>query len=73
MIANSDLFYKVEVKKETPLDGRSSTSLRPTKRRWGEALTAEKMKKCVRVRPEVVAQLGFWNGLMRIIFGILSS
>jgi ATP-dependent DNA ligase len=29
------------------------------KARWGEALTAEKMKKCVWVRPEVVAQIGF--------------
>jgi ATP-dependent DNA ligase len=29
------------------------------KTRWGEALTAEKMKKCVWVRPEVVAQIEF--------------
>jgi DNA ligase D-like protein (predicted ligase) len=29
------------------------------KARWGEALTAEKMKTCVWVRPEVVAQLEF--------------
>ena len=29
------------------------------KARWGEALTAEKMKKCVWVRPEVVAQIEF--------------
>jgi len=29
------------------------------KARWGEALTAEKMKKCVWVRPEVVAVLEF--------------
>jgi ATP-dependent DNA ligase len=29
------------------------------KARWGEALNAEKMKKCVWVRPEVVAQLEF--------------
>jgi DNA ligase D-like protein (predicted ligase) len=29
------------------------------KARWGEALTAEMMKKCVWVRPEVVAQLEF--------------
>jgi bifunctional non-homologous end joining protein LigD len=27
--------------------------------RWGEALTAEKMKKCVWVRPEVVTQIEF--------------
>jgi DNA ligase D-like protein (predicted ligase) len=27
--------------------------------RWGESLTAEKMKKCVWVRPEVVAQIEF--------------
>jgi bifunctional non-homologous end joining protein LigD len=30
-----------------------------TKARWGEALTAEKMKKCVWVRPEIVAQIEF--------------
>jgi ATP-dependent DNA ligase len=29
------------------------------KARWGEALTAEKMKKCVWVRPEIVAQIEF--------------
>jgi DNA ligase D-like protein (predicted ligase) len=29
------------------------------KARWGEALTAEKMKKCVWVRPEFVAQVDF--------------
>jgi ATP-dependent DNA ligase len=29
------------------------------KARWGEALTAEKMKQCVWVRPEVVAQIEF--------------
>jgi len=29
------------------------------KARWGEALTAEKMKKCVRVEPTLVAQLEF--------------
>jgi DNA ligase D-like protein (predicted ligase) len=29
------------------------------KARWGEALTAEKMKKCFWVRPEVVAQIEF--------------
>jgi len=29
------------------------------KARWGEALTADKMKKCVWVRPEIVAQLEF--------------
>ena len=29
------------------------------KARWGEALTAEKMKRCVWVRPEVVAQIEF--------------
>jgi DNA ligase D-like protein (predicted ligase) len=27
--------------------------------RWGESLTAEKMKKCVWVRPEIVAQIEF--------------
>ena len=29
------------------------------KARWGEALTAEKMKKCIWVRPEIVAQVEF--------------
>jgi ATP-dependent DNA ligase len=29
------------------------------KARWGEALSAEKMKKCVWVRPELVAQIEF--------------
>jgi DNA ligase D-like protein (predicted ligase) len=29
------------------------------KPRWGEALTAEKMKKCVWVRPEIVVQIEF--------------
>jgi DNA ligase D-like protein (predicted ligase) len=29
------------------------------KARWGEALTAEKMKKCIWVRPEIVAQIEF--------------
>jgi DNA ligase D-like protein (predicted ligase) len=29
------------------------------KARWGEAMTAEKMKECVWVRPEVVAQIDF--------------
>ena len=29
------------------------------KARWGEALTAEKMKNCVWVRPEIVAQIEF--------------
>ena len=29
------------------------------KARWGEALTAEKMKQCVWVRPEIVAQIEF--------------
>src|SRR5262249_9681359 len=29
------------------------------KARWGEALTAEKMKKCTWVRPELVAQIEF--------------
>ena len=29
------------------------------KARWGEAMTAEKMKECVWVRPELVAQIDF--------------
>jgi DNA ligase D-like protein (predicted ligase) len=34
------------------------------KARWGEALTAEKMKKCVWVQPKVVSQISFleWTG-----------
>ena len=36
----------------------------PTAGRWGQGLTAEKMKECVWVRPEVVAQIQFleWTG-----------
>jgi ATP-dependent DNA ligase len=32
--------------------------------RWGQGLTAEKMKECVWVRPEVVARIDFleWTG-----------
>jgi bifunctional non-homologous end joining protein LigD len=32
--------------------------------RWGRGLTAEKMKECVWVRPEVVAEIQFleWTG-----------
>ena len=32
--------------------------------RWGQGLTAEKMKECVWLRPEVVAQIQFlqWTG-----------
>jgi ATP-dependent DNA ligase len=29
------------------------------KARWGEAMTTEKMKECVWVRPELVAQIEF--------------
>ena len=29
------------------------------KARWGQAMTAEKMKECVWVRPELVAQIEF--------------
>ena len=37
----------------------------------GESLTAEKMKKCVWLRPEANAQIRiFWNGRKRIGFGI---
>jgi ATP-dependent DNA ligase len=46
------------------------------KARWGEAPTAEKMKKCVWVRPEIVAQiefLGFSNGPTGTISGMRSS
>ena len=38
--------------------------------RWGDGLTAEDMKKCVWVRPQLVARLNFWNGPSRIAFGI---
>jgi hypothetical protein len=33
-------------------------------RNWGDELTAEKMKKCVWLRPEAVAQVEFleWTG-----------
>jgi DNA ligase D-like protein (predicted ligase) len=36
----------------------------PTAGRWGQGLTAEKMKECVWVRPEVVAEIQFleWTG-----------
>ena len=36
----------------------------PTAGRWGQGLTAEKMKECVWVRPEVVARIDFleWTG-----------
>ena len=36
----------------------------PAAGRWGQGLTAEKMKECVWVRPEVVAQIQFleWTG-----------
>jgi DNA ligase D-like protein (predicted ligase) len=38
------------------------------KPRWGEALTAQKMKKCVWVRPELVAQIEFleWTDADRL-------
>jgi bifunctional non-homologous end joining protein LigD len=38
------------------------------KARWGEALTAEKMKKCVWVCPELVAQIEFleWTDAARL-------
>jgi ATP-dependent DNA ligase len=36
--------------------------------RWGESLTAEKMKQCVWLRPEAVAQIEFleWTGADRL-------
>jgi hypothetical protein len=35
--------------------------------RWGESLTAEKMKKCIWLRPEAVAlKSSSWNGLRQI-------
>ena len=38
------------------------------KSRWGDELTAEKMKKCVWLRPEAVAQVEFleWTGAYRL-------
>ena len=36
------------------------TNLHETRKaRWGEAMTAEKMKECIWVRPELVAQIEF--------------
>jgi len=36
--------------------------------RWGESLTAEKLKKCIWLRPEAVAQIEFleWTGADRL-------
>jgi DNA ligase D-like protein (predicted ligase) len=42
------------------------------KARWGESLTAEKMKECVWVRPELVAQIEFLVGRMAITCDIPS-
>jgi hypothetical protein len=39
----------------------------------GEILDAEKMKKCVWIRPELVAMVDFRSGRKRIAFGIPSS
>jgi ATP dependent DNA ligase-like protein len=38
------------------------------KSRWGDELTAEKMKECVWLRPEAVAQIEFleWTGANRL-------
>jgi len=38
------------------------------KSRWGDELTAEKMKECVWLRPEAVAQVEFleWTGADRL-------
>jgi len=38
----------------------------PAAGRWGQGLTAEKMKDCVWVRPELVARIQFleWTGAM---------
>jgi hypothetical protein len=30
--------------------------------RWGQGLTAEKMKECIWLGPELVAQVEFWSG-----------
>jgi len=41
----------------------------PEKGRWGDALTRERMKKCVWVRPEAVAQIEFlaWTAADRLL------
>src|SRR6266480_784022 len=42
------------------------------KSRWGDELTAEKMKECVWLRPEAVARIEFWIGPRQIGSGIQS-
>ena len=37
--------------------------------RWGESLTAETMKKCVWLKPKVVARLNLWSGQTQTDFG----
>jgi bifunctional non-homologous end joining protein LigD len=41
--------------------------------RWGEGLTAKDMKKCIWVRPELVAQIEFLEWTVAIIFDIRNS
>jgi hypothetical protein len=42
------------------LDGKPFVNLPDThKARWGDELTAEKMKECLWLRPEAVAQIEF--------------
>jgi ATP-dependent DNA ligase len=41
--------------------------------RWDKGLTAEKMKECVWVRPEPVAELSLWSGRRRGICGTRAS
>ena len=36
--------------------------------RWGHGLTAAKMKNCVWLRPETVAQFTFWTGRLTTTF-----
>jgi len=43
------------------------------KGRWGQGLTAEKMKECRWVKPELVGQFKFLNGPGTITCGILGS
>jgi ATP-dependent DNA ligase len=42
-----------------PLIDGELVALETGKSRWGDPMDAEKMKKCVWIRPQVVAQIGF--------------
>ena len=38
--------------------------------RWVQGLTAAKMKNCIWIRPETVAQFRFWNGPQAITYAM---